>query len=70
MKAYGGMKVAVGAGNWLASRSNRFTPLIIATGTHCIDGLVDSTAYLGAIERRNMSCPYRESDLCPELSSP
>jgi hypothetical protein len=47
---------------WSASRSGRFTLGESAPGTHCIGGWVGPTAGLDTVEKRKISCPYRESD--------
>jgi hypothetical protein len=62
MKAYGGVDVqihifltsALVGGEWLASRTGRFTPRERAPGTHCLGGLVDPKAGLGYVEKRKL----------------
>jgi hypothetical protein len=60
MKAYGGSGridphfsiLALGGGEWSASRPGRFTSVERAPGTHCIGGWVDPRAGLDDVEKR------------------
>jgi hypothetical protein len=49
-------------GEWSASRPGRFTARERAPGIHWLGGWVGLGAGLDAVEKRNISCPYRESD--------
>jgi hypothetical protein len=44
-------------GEWSASRPCRFTP-----GIHCIGSCLGPRAYLDAVEYRQISCPYLDSN--------
>jgi hypothetical protein len=53
---------ALDRGEWSASRPSRFTPREIAHGTGCIGGWVGPRAGLGAMEKRNIPSPHRDSN--------
>jgi hypothetical protein len=53
---------ALDGGEWLASRSGRFTPRERALGTHWIGGWVGPRAVLNAVVKRKIPSPRRESN--------
>jgi hypothetical protein len=54
--------LALGGGEWSASRSGRFTPREIAPGTHWIGGWVGPRAILDSVVKRKIPIPRRESN--------
>jgi hypothetical protein len=53
-----------------ASRSCLFTRGETAPGTHCIGGLVGLRTGLDFVEKREVSCPYREPNLDSSVVQP
>jgi hypothetical protein len=72
MKAYGGVDILIhifltsslAGGEWLASRSGRFTP-----GTYWIGGWVDPRAGPDDVEKRKL-LPHRDSNSDPSVVYP
>jgi hypothetical protein len=70
MKTYWGVEVQLHAfltseldgGEWLASRSGRFTARERAPGTHLLGGWVGPRAVLGTVVKRKTPSPRRESN--------
>jgi hypothetical protein len=63
---YNSTILALDGGEWSASLSCRFTPREAAPGTRCIGGWLGPRAGLDIMEKRQISCPYRESN--PDFS--
>jgi hypothetical protein len=61
IKALPFLTSALDGSEWSASRHGRFTPGDTAPGTHLIEGWVDLRAGLNAMEKTQISCPWRES---------
>jgi hypothetical protein len=66
MKTYGGvappfLTSTLDGDEWSASLPGRFTLEERAPRTHCIGGWVGPRAGLGAVEKRSICCPFRES---------
>jgi hypothetical protein len=57
------LNLALGGGEWLASHPCCFTPGNRDSGTHWIGSQAATRASLDSVEKRNVSCPYQESDL-------
>lgn len=54
---------ALDRGEWPASRFGQFIPCEPAPVTHWIGGRVGPRTDLGAVEKRRICCPYRESNI-------
>jgi hypothetical protein len=76
MKAYWGsgvelhafLTLALGRGEWSASRPRRFTPWEGAPGTNWIGGWVGPKAGLDTVVKRNIPSLFRDSN--PRLFNP
>jgi hypothetical protein len=61
---------ALDGGEWSASHPCYFTARETAHGTHCTGGRVGHRDGLDVMEKRKISCPYRETNLDPSVAQP